>query len=213
MSEKNRWINPKFIGSFADVKDLPPVRNQSGSVVPEIAMLGRSNAGKSSLINSLLNWRNFAYTSKEPGKTRMLNLFQIDNWISIVDLPGYGYAKVGLEEKKLWENELPKYLFSRVPLKTVLIVMDIRRSIEEEEILLFKAMVEANKIHSCIFVGTKADKLSSQELKTHRLSFEKACLELADLPEAFHIKVIPHIVSSSKGYGIPELKRIIESLI
>ncbi len=206
-----RWINPKFIGSFSHADTLPPVVDRAGRTLPEIAMVGRSNAGKSSLINSLLNWRNMARTSKQPGKTIMINLFQIDEWLSVADLPGYGYAKVGLQEKKLWEKELPRYLSKRPQLSTVIIVMDIRRSLEDEEYVLFNSLVHSDHVHTCIFVATKADKLSSHELEKAHTAFENSITHLANQVSRSDFQVIPHVISSTKGTGIQELKKIVES--
>ncbi len=129
--------------------------------MPEIAFAGRSNVGKSSLINTLINRKNLVKTSATPGKTRLINFFSINDRFIFVDLPGYGYAKVSKQERALWGPMVEAYLTGRQNLKGVIILQDIRRSPEAEEKDL------ADFLHHIgvpfFYIFTKADKLSKNK--------------------------------------------------
>lgn len=131
------------------------------SVFPEFAFLGRSNVGKSSLINSLLNRKKLVRTSKTPGKTQMINFFKINDALVFADLPGYGYAKVPLAVKKSWKNMIESYILNRKTLTAVIFIVDIRREPMELDLVL-KDWLEANEIEY-ILAATKADKISQSE--------------------------------------------------
>ncbi|KAM9999464.1 hypothetical protein ACTFIY_002702 [Dictyostelium cf. discoideum] len=178
---------------------------------PEIVIVGRSNAGKSTLINSLLQYKGMAKVSKRPGKTIMLNLFQIGEWLSIADLPGYGYAKVSQQEKRLSEQEIPKYMRDRESLTMILIVMDIRRSIELEERMLFQSIQENPRIENCIFVATKADKLAGYERINRERALTNDVTSLMQTAKRPNLAVILSSVSSTKGDGIGELRKSMEN--
>ncbi len=205
------WNQPRFLGSFSDAKTMPLTRNQKGQILPEIVIVGRSNAGKSTLINSLLQYKGMAKVSKRPGKTIMLNLFQIGEWLSIADLPGYGYAKVSQQEKRLWEQEIPKYMRDRESLTMILIVMDIRRSIELEERMLFQSIQENPRIENCIFVATKADKLAGYERINRERALTNDVTSLMQTAKRPNLAVILSSVSSTKGDGIGELRKSMEN--
>lgn len=128
---------------------------------PEIAFAGRSNVGKSSLINSLLSRKQLVKTSRTPGRTQLINFFMINESFYFVDLPGYGYARVPTKIKKQWGPMVESYLFGRKNLRAVVLVMDIRRIPKEEEKKLLLLFHQLNV--QTILVLTKADKLSKNK--------------------------------------------------
>lgn len=130
---------------------------------PEIAFMGRSNVGKSSLINSLLGVRGLARTSSTPGRTQLINFFSINDAISFVDLPGYGYARVPRDVKKHWGPMVEKYLATRPNLVLSILITDSRHEPTDLD-LLMKEWLEARG-KPFIIVATKADKLSSNQLR------------------------------------------------
>lgn len=145
----------KFLNSISNFADY------KGFNLPEFAFAGRSNVGKSSLINTLVNTK-IAYTSKKPGKTRLINFFLIEEKFVFADLPGYGYAKVSKEEMLKWKNLIESYISNSKNLKTVFILIDINRGLEQEEITLMDWLNFLKKPYKIIF--TKIDKLSKNEL-------------------------------------------------
>ncbi|HEY8349938.1 MAG TPA: ribosome biogenesis GTP-binding protein YihA/YsxC [Clostridiales bacterium] len=126
--------------------------------LPEIALVGRSNVGKSSLINSLLNRKGLARVSSEPGKTRGINFYNVDDILYFVDLPGYGYAKVSKEEKASWAKMIETYLHTRRQLKLVIMLVDIRHSPTEDDKLMYRWILDRGIAH--MVVATKADKIA-----------------------------------------------------
>lgn len=130
---------------------------------PEIAFMGRSNVGKSSLINSLLGVRGLARTSSTPGRTQLVNFFLINHAFHFVDLPGYGYARVPRDVKKLWGPMVEKYLATRPGLVLSIVITDSRHEPTELD-LRMKQWLEARE-KPFIVVATKADKLSSNQLR------------------------------------------------
>ena len=125
---------------------------------PEIAFVGRSNVGKSSLLNALLNRKNLAYTSKTPGKTQQLNFFRVDNRFFAVDLPGYGYAKAPQSARQQWAQLQERYLHERTPLRGVVQLIDARHPPQDSDIALIKKLADIGVSH--LLALTKADKLS-----------------------------------------------------
>lgn len=126
--------------------------------LPELAFAGRSNVGKSSLINTLVSRRKLVQTSSTPGKTRLINFFRVNDALMLVDLPGYGYARVSEEERRKWRPMIERYLSSRENLKAVVVILDIRRAPNEEDAQLLDWL--AHREIASILVVTKADKLS-----------------------------------------------------
>ena len=146
----------EFVTSAVKTSQYPP------EVLPEIAFAGRSNVGKSSLINTLVNRKHLVKTSSTPGRTQLINFFDINKNLTFVDLPGYGYAKVPVVVRKKWGPMIETYLSTRQTLKGVVIIMDIRRLPREEEQNLIHWL--AHYSIASILVLTKTDKLSKTKL-------------------------------------------------
>lgn len=127
-------------------------------LLPEVAFVGRSNVGKSSLINTLVNRKNLARTSNTPGRTQLVNFFEINRNLSFVDLPGYGYARVPASVKKGWQTMIEGYLEGRENLRLVVVILDIRRVPSEHDEMLIEWL--RSRHLSIALVLTKADKFS-----------------------------------------------------
>lgn len=153
--------NAKFITSAANAKNYPVLKMDSGEEMPEIAVAGRSNVGKSSLLNHLFDSSNLVKTSSVPGKTQLLNFFTVDGKLVFVDLPGYGYAKVPIETRKKWGPMIHDYLSKRPQLKLVLFLFDIRRLPNDEDRQLIDWAAQSEK--AVILVLTKVDKVTRNE--------------------------------------------------
>lgn len=162
--------------------------------VPEIAFVGRSNVGKSSTINSLLNRRNFARVSQTPGKTRTINFYLINKEFYFVDLPGYGYAKISKTEHAAWGKIMETYLSNRQELCSIFLLIDIRHEPTDKD----KAMYDWIKYfgYDCTIIATKSDKISrSQQQK--QFSIIRKTLDLKDE------KILP--ISSLNKTGVEEI--------
>ncbi|WP_350342591.1 ribosome biogenesis GTP-binding protein YihA/YsxC [Proteinivorax tanatarense] len=129
---------------------------------PEIAFVGRSNVGKSSIINTLVNRKNMARTSGKPGKTQTINFYDVNNQLRFVDLPGYGFAKVSKEQKIGWKKMIESYLLNRTPLQGVVQLIDLRHKPTEEDQGMFSWLLENN--FPVLLVATKSDKLSKNQI-------------------------------------------------
>lgn len=129
---------------------------------PEIALAGRSNVGKSSMINTLINRKKLARTSGQPGKTQTLNFYNINDQFRFVDLPGYGYARVSRSEREKWGEMINKYLTERKCLKEVILLLDIRHSPGEHDKMMYDWITSIG--FKGIIVATKADKLSKNQI-------------------------------------------------
>lgn len=129
--------------------------------VPEVAFVGRSNVGKSSLLNTLVNRKNIAKTSSTPGKTRLINFYMINDRLSFVDLPGYGFAKVPQSVKREWGPMIETYLKERKNLRLVVVILDMRRDPSEDDLSLVGWLFSYNR--PILFILTKADKLSKNQ--------------------------------------------------
>ncbi|WP_413285457.1 ribosome biogenesis GTP-binding protein YihA/YsxC [Vibrio sp. MA40-2] len=196
MSAKIHYQNTHFITSAPDIRHLP---EDEGI---EIAFAGRSNAGKSSALNRLTNQRNLAKTSKTPGRTQLINLFQVQENCHIVDLPGYGFAQVPLELKKKWQKSLGEYLQKRESLKGLVVLMDIRHPMKDLDQQLIYWAVECNIPVQVLL--TKADKLKSGARKAQLLKIQRDTVSFAG-------DVSVDLFSSLKGIGVEQLRRKLDT--
>ncbi|MBE5946507.1 MAG: YihA family ribosome biogenesis GTP-binding protein [Lachnospiraceae bacterium] len=159
--------------------------------LPEIAFAGKSNVGKSSLINGLLNRKALARTSSSPGKTQTINFYNINNALYFVDLPGYGYAKVSQEIRNKWGKMIEKYLHTSNQLKTVFLLIDIRHAPGENDVTMYDWIV-ANG-YTPVIIATKLDKIKrSQKDKNIKIIREK-------LGVTKETKIIPFSAVSKQG--------------
>ncbi|AEH53948.1 MAG: ribosome biogenesis GTP-binding protein YihA/YsxC [Weizmannia coagulans] len=133
--------------------------------LPEIALAGRSNVGKSSFINKMINRKALARTSSKPGKTQTLNFYKIENKMYFVDVPGYGFAKVSKKEREKWGQMIEAYMTSRKQLKTVVLIVDVRHPPTNDDCLMYN-FLKYYKI-PCIVVATKADKIPKGKWASH----------------------------------------------
>jgi GTP-binding protein len=187
----------KFINSSPHLKDMPPDRGM------EIAFAGRSNAGKSSAINTLTRQSALARISKTPGRTQMLNFFQINESQRFVDLPGYGYAKVPLAVKKKWHELMEAYLTSRKSLCGIILVMDVRHPLTEFDWQMVEWCEHTGlPLHVLL---TKADKLNYGAAKNTLLQVQKE-LDGANFPLTIQL------FSSLKKTGIDEMHSALDRL-
>lgn len=138
---------------------------------PEIAFAGRSNVGKSSLINSMLNRKGLARVSSDPGKTRTINFYNINDFIYFVDLPGYGYARVSKTEKIRWGKMIEEYLFTRESLVDVVLLVDIRHEPTFDDKLMYDWIKSYNR--NVTVVATKCDKISKGQYQKHASVIKK----------------------------------------
>ncbi len=169
--------------------------------MPEIALAGRSNVGKSSFLNALMNRRNLARTSSKPGKTRTINFYNINDELRMVDLPGYGYAAAAKSEMEAWAKYINTYLETREKLVAVFQLVDIRHEPSALDLDMYEYILHTGL--SSIIIATKADKIS-------RGQYQKHIKIIRDKLGANH-DIIPF--SSTKKDGLDEIRQIIDSII
>ncbi len=143
------------------------------SACPEFAFVGRSNVGKSSMINKLLNRKSLARVSQTPGKTITINFYNIDDTIFLVDLPGYGYAKRAKTDVESWGNMIDDYLYRRETLRKVMLLVDSRHAPTEDDKMMLDWIRASMPDEGAIVIATKTDKLSKKELEKNLLMIEK----------------------------------------
>lgn len=187
-----------FMLSVVSLESLPPPD------LPEICFAGRSNVGKSSLINALTNIKGLARASNTPGRTRELNYFNLSDRIRLVDLPGYGYARASKSLIADWTKLTRQFLRGRAPLRRVFLLIDTRRGIKETDIEIMAMLDEAAVPYQIVL--TKADKLKKDELDA---VFKQAKNKIAKRPAA-HPEVL--LTSSEKKTGLEMLKAEIARL-
>lgn len=153
-------IKNSTLEKIAVLKEQYPDNN-----LPEIAFAGRSNVGKSSLINSLINRKNLARTSQKPGKTRTINFYNVNETFRLVDLPGYGYAAVSKSHRDDWGEIIDRYLHSRENLKEVFLLVDIRHEPNENDLMMYNWIIEMG--FSGYVIATKLDKVGKSRLQQY----------------------------------------------
>lgn len=163
---------------------------------PEILFVGKSNVGKSSMINKILNRKAFARTSSKPGKTISINFFEIDKSAYLVDLPGYGFAQRSKAERENWGSLIDDYFDLDRDIRMVFLLVDIRHEPSENDLIMYDYLMSKNYLF-CV-AATKADKLSPKAAEEQVKKFS----------ERFGVNVIPF--SAEKGTGVNEIKEIIE---
>lgn len=186
-----------FMLGVAELKQLPPAN------LPEVAFAGRSNVGKSSLLNALTGRNALARTSHTPGRTQQLNYFNLGGRIHMVDMPGYGYAKVSKTQRDEWNSLIRSFLRGRATLRTVFMLIDARHGLKESDIEIMKMLDETAVSYRIIM--TKADKVHpSQQPKL----IEDTQIKLKKHSAAYPLV---HLTSSVDEGGISELRAIIQS--
>jgi GTP-binding protein len=184
----------EFVTSAVDKKGYPK------RVLSEIAIVGRSNVGKSSLINYMLNRKKLAKVSSTPGKTRQINYFIINDSFYLVDLPGYGYAKVSHSEQEKWQKFIEEYLVSNNNLKLLLQLVDIRHELKESDKIMLDFLKSNNIPH--VVVLTKSDKLKTNELLKQKAYYSNILQD---------VQIITS--SSEKGTGKEQILAAITSYL
>lgn len=196
MTETINFRNAHFTQSAPSIRECPPEEGL------EVAFAGRSNAGKSSAINTLTDNKKLARTSKTPGRTQLINFFNLSDTARLVDLPGYGFAKVTRGLKEQWQENLSEYLHERKCLAGLVIVMDIRHPLQEYDTLVLNWAIEVEMpVHLLL---TKADKLKKGPAQNTLLQVRKTLKEAGvdDL-------VTAQTFSSLKNAGLDQLKQVL----
>lgn len=190
--------NARFLLAAPDCSRLPP---DTGA---EVAMAGRSNAGKSRALNKLVAQKALARTSRTPGRTQQMVVFTLDSERRLVDLPGYGYAKVSAQMRERWQQEMDRYLRSRRSLRGVVLVTDIRHAFKpfDQQMLAFCADAGL----ACHVLLTKADKLSRNQAAKSLQAARKSCKENG-WPATLQV------FSAHDGSGVGEARRAVAALL
>lgn len=192
----NPYNQAQFLLSVNTLNQLP-----SDDAI-EVAFAGRSNAGKSSAINTITNIKSLCRTSKTPGRTQMINYFSIDPQRHLVDLPGYGYAKVPLKVKQHWQNLLQNYLLMRSSLKGVIIIMDVRRPLTDHDTQMLQWCRKSDMPTHILL--TKADKLKKGAAANTLLKVQATL-------NAEYPGTTVQLFSSLKKAGVNEVKKVLDN--
>lgn len=188
----------EFVMSNSQVSKCPKEN------LPEYAFIGRSNVGKSSLINMLTNQKSLAKTSARPGKTQLINHFKIDNSWFLVDLPGYGYARVSKTTKRVFQQFITKYFEERTQLVSAFVLVDVRHEPQKIDVAFMQWLGEHNIPFAIIF--TKADKLKSLAIERNVAAYQQVLLETwEEFPPYF-------VTSAENRVGKEELINYIEAI-
>ncbi len=193
-SMKDFFKTCKFDFSVANLEGLP---KQS---LGEVVFAGRSNSGKSSVINALTGKKNLARSSKTPGRTQLINFFSIRERLFLVDLPGYGYAKAPKGIKKNWETMLASYLIERAEIRGLVLIMDIRHPLQDRDLAVFDIFLPTAK--PIVVILNKADKLSRQQVLFQQRKIDKNI-------KSFYLNSRVLAFSAIRGIGVESAKKII----
>lgn len=186
--------------SFVTSATKPP--GYPEDLYPEIAVIGRSNVGKSSLMNSLFQRRSLVKVSRTPGRTQLINFFSVDNKLMVVDLPGYGFAKVPKKIKQQWRPMIERYLTGRNNLEACLLLLDIRRLPSEDDLMMWDWLLQFEE-RLTVPVATKVDKLSKQKRRNQL----QRIANMLDVPTE---AIIPS--SAKTNAGRDKLRQLLTSL-
>ena len=188
--------NAGFEAAFGTAKQLPP------SDLPEVAFSGRANVGKSSLLNKLLNRKALARVSSTPGKTVTVNFFRVDD-VRLVDLPGYGFAKVGDHERQRWADLMEGYFQSGRRIRLVVQLLDMRHAPSKDDVTMLQFLQSSGT--PFVIVLTKSDKLNKTQYRQR----------LEDFPKELSFLENPVMISFSalKGEGIEEIRQVVEKAL
>ena len=166
--------NPKFEISAVSPKQYP----KQG--LPEIVLVGKSNVGKSSFINTMINRKKLARTSSEPGKTRQINFYNIDDSFYFVDLPGYGYSKMSKKEQDQVGKFIEEYLFNREEIALIIFLVDIRHNPTENDKLMYNYIISSGL--PCLILANKADKVAITKVEGVVKDLQKILNPIGDIP-------------------------------
>jgi len=187
------WPRTHFVQSVGDARQFPEI------ALPQVAVAGHSNVGKSSLLNALFERKGLVKTSKKPGCTRLLNLFDVDDKLLVVDLPGYGYARAAKSEKNQWARLIGHYLASPKVAQLVLVLLDVRHGPKDSDMQMIEWLNEYGI--RWVPIATKTDKLTGN----------KRAVRLKEMCEAMGGLLKPLPTSSHDNRGIKELRQLIIS--
>lgn len=191
------YLHAEFLTSAQNIKQAP----KDDGV--EVAFVGRSNVGKSSVINSLTNQKSLAKTSRTPGRTQLINFFTVNEHTKLVDLPGYGFAKVAASVHKLWKNNLEEFLEKRQALQAVVLISDARHPLKELDEIMLNFLLSLDL--KVLLLLNKSDKLSKNQAKN---TLEKTKEQLALMDNNVNLKVL--LFSSLKKEGVSECLMVLD---
>ena len=166
--------NPKF-----EISAVKPAQYPKNNL-PEIVLVGKSNVGKSSFINTMINRKKLARTSSEPGKTRQINFYNIDETFYFVDLPGYGYSKMSKKEQEQVGKFIEQYLFNREQISLIIFLVDIRHNPTENDKLMYNYVIRSGL--PCLILANKADKIAITKVDESTKNLQKQLNPIGDIP-------------------------------
>ncbi|MBR7046601.1 MAG: YihA family ribosome biogenesis GTP-binding protein [Lachnospiraceae bacterium] len=177
------------------------------NTLPEVAFAGKSNVGKSTLINGLMNRKSYARVSSQPGKTQTINYYNINDQLYLVDLPGYGYATAAVKVKQQWGQMIENYLHNSPTLKAVFLLVDIRHEPSDNDVMMYDWILQAG--FSPIVIATKADKIKRSQLAKHKKMIRESIAERSHVSGEVSLKIIPW--SGLSKAGREEIYQILDS--